>query len=408
MAQRLRHTLVLEPGFGPPSPYAWSGLPESPETTERVAHRLGLHGEGGLLVPDRGYGHRLKSVLSRRSLVRRGLRHGELEVLSRVAALLVNEHTGNIQVLDREQRPLDPQALMLLLRVDPDGVRQSVDEQIQQHQQRLDGLVTLHHCTPAPGEQPLLSPMAAEEPEPAMLPFRAGLWERFLALWSARRRACLASRRRQWQEQQQQVRLAWLQRLHRHAGQFERLRRLYQAARQGQRQALEGVLAHRLSMVPWPRVTQVAFQLSDDLRGLTLEVDVPDPALFPYTKLRPHPRGAGVLVTWLSDGARRRLHREHAHATGVRLIGEALAAIPQVHWLVLSAHGRGRAGDPVRGHYLYSVRVERGGWRGLVFEEFSSHPPERILSGFEYRQTLDGQGNWRPVQPFSAQPPDAP
>jgi hypothetical protein len=92
--------------------------------------------------------------------------------------------------------------------------------------------------------------------------------------------------------------------------------------------AQEAVLADCLRQCDWPREMWIAYQLDEGGGRLALDVAVPEIAHFPYTVLSMSRHGVGVAVNWLPDATRRRLYRDHLQALGVRLVGEAFAALP--------------------------------------------------------------------------------
>jgi hypothetical protein len=147
----------------------------------------------------------------------------------------------------------------------------------------------------------------------------------------------------------------------------------------------------------------IAYQLDEGGGRLALDVAVPEIAHFPYTVLSMSRHGVGVAVNWLPDATRRRLYRDHLQALGVRLVGEAFAALPGMGDVIFSAHTRevdGATGQP-RQDYLYSVQVPRAHWWARASASPADLDPADTLAAFAPRYRIGRAGLFHPIEPLA-------
>jgi hypothetical protein len=93
----------------------------------------------------------------------------------------------------------------------------------------------------------------------------------------------------------------------------------------------------------------------------------------------------------------------HIHGIGFRIIGEALAALPNAQQVVLSAFSQ--RPNPATGHvgdeYLYSVRVDRDSWSRIAFDGLQNLDVVEALAQFELRRNMTKTGRFKAIEPFS-------
>jgi hypothetical protein len=105
----------------------------------------------------------------------------------------------------------------------------------------------------------------------------------------------------------------------------------------------------------------------------------------------------------MSPTAIQKLYMAHIHGVAFRIIGETFAALPLANAVVLSGYSQrsnkatGRVGD----EYLLSVRVTRGEWMKIAFDQLAHIDVVASLEQFELRRQMSKTGIFKPIEPFS-------
>lgn len=187
------------------------------------------------------------------------------------------------------------------------------------------------------------------------------------------------------------------------AGEKEKLHTIYQQALDGDGEAMHQLLELVFSAIQWPRETKISFELSDDGTQLWCDVDLPEQEMLPTQMKTVNKRSLSLTLKDRPAGEQAQNYVTHIHAIGFRLIGEALACLPPLQTVVLSAYSQrldGRTGH-IQDDYLYSVRVNRPGWESLNFANLAQVDVVACFTQFELRRKVNGRGQITPIDPLS-------
>ena len=125
--------------------------------------------------------------------------------------------------------------------------------------------------------------------------------------------------------------------------------------------AMERVLEGSLEDIPWPRETNISFELRDGGCAVALDVDLPEIEDMPTKVASAMGRGFEVKFSEASATKIRRQYMRHVHGVGFRLLGEVFARLPICDCVTLSAYSQrhNKQTGHLEDQYLYSVRVSR-------------------------------------------------
>jgi hypothetical protein len=312
--------------------------------------------------------------------------------------LQVNDD-GRVDLLGEGGAPLSAHAARTFRAANAAEIAAFMEEVAAHWNQGIDEILRIHLSTPAP-DAPL--PFEARTSEhtrpPPFVPKPVGLMG---GIWPPRRRTIEAENReehRRWREADE----AW-QRADDAFQQAEALRRAdHEVGRFSDREVMERVLAERLGGLPFPRRTELSFQVRDEGREVVLDVDLPEIAEMPTAEASPAARGLRFNLRKKSDTEIRRDYMQHVHAVLFRIVGEAFHALPRVQRVVAS--GFTQRPDPATGQiddtYLVSVRVEREAWAALNFENLAAIDLVTCFEGFDLRRSMTRTGIFTPIEPF--------
>jgi hypothetical protein len=171
-------------------------------------------------------------------------------------------------------------------------------------------------------------------------------------------------------------------------------------------QAPDGIhefLAVLFSGICWPRETLLNFEVSQDGRQISLDVNLPEIEDMPST-------AASVLVSKLavkfktySEIQLRKDYMQHIHAVLFRIAGEVFAAVPLSQSIVISGFSQrlnpqtGRTRDD----YLISARIERRIWATLNFQDLETLSLTECFQLFDLRRDMTKTGIFRPILPYT-------
>lgn len=187
----------------------------------------------------------------------------------------------------------------------------------------IAALAELHWATPAPVRPGRFVPapfdvIAPLSPAPMVL----GLTERFLP---GRRQAAEAAQLlREATFRADTARHEMAKAAHEARNTEDRM--AYSAAIAGNPQPMQRLLERRLGEIQWPKETMVEVAVDDDGSGLTLDVDLPEIEHMPGQRATVAARALDITYKDAGEVATRKLYRQHIHALGFRMIGEAFAA----------------------------------------------------------------------------------
>lgn len=160
-------------------------------------------------------------------------------------------------------------------------------------------------------------------------------------------------------------------------------------------------LAKQIEAIPWPRETNVSFEIEGDI--VLLDVDLPEIEDMPDVQATVNKTALRLVFKDRSQTQRRQEYQTHVHAVAFRLIGEIFATLPEVSMVVLSAYSQrpdrrtGHVGD----EYLLSVRVTRDQWTQLNFANLDAIDVVACFDLFEVRRKMSKSGDLSPIEPFT-------
>jgi hypothetical protein len=260
--------------------------------------------------------------------------------------------------------------------------------------------VNLHHETPAPTNPKwLVLPPFEEEPPVLPSPQNVRFFDRLLL----RSRRIDRDNTRRQQEYQRQLD-DWNARATQHLKLIDEWRHLGQQVVSGNRTAMETILGHVLSTLPWPRETNVSFDFGDDWSTLALDVDLPEIEDMPNRIATVASRGIRVNFQNRTESQIRRDYVRLVHGTAFRIAGEIFANLPKVSQVTVSEFSLRT--DPQTGtereEYVLSVMIRRSEWEAINFERLQEIDPTDALARFQLIRSLDRAGGFRRIDPLSA------
>ncbi|SEL46091.1 DUF4236 domain-containing protein [Halomonas daqiaonensis] len=298
---------------------------------------------------------------------------------------------------DDGRRFLDAEA-RALRRNGEGAIRAALESHCEQLNADLDRLGRLHEETPPPGAtgyQPRSFPVSPPSPIPLEQPdWRHALWPAARARLeseNARREASHAQAYRDWEWQKAEF----------DAREFARQQR-EEVAAWDDADAMQQTLEERLDELGWPRETLIDFELSDDLRTIALDIDLPgDDELpdrywaMPAKRVKLSPRKLGVTQ-------QRELYRRHLHGVAFCVLGIVFARLPRIEHVLIAGYRQVEdpAGGDVRAQYLFSAKVSREAWERIDFDRLERLDPAEALADFPLRRETTRAGIFRAITPF--------
>lgn len=167
-------------------------------------------------------------------------------------------------------------------------------------------------------------------------------------------------------------------------------------------EAMENFLEENLQSIVWPRETIVSSEILDNGKRVFVDVDLPEIEDIPSKTASAPQRGYKLSVKEMSATQIQRLYMRHVHGVGFRIIGEAFSALPNAQQVVLSAYSQrpDRSTGHVTDEYLYSVRVDRGSWSRINFDNLQNLDVVEALTQFDMKRNMTKTGGFKPIEPF--------
>ncbi|SDL22836.1 Protein of unknown function [Franzmannia pantelleriensis] len=317
---------------------------------------------------------------------------------SAVARVRVNED-GEVAITDDAGQPYDETELRVLRKYAGEGMRDMLQQACDQLNADLSALATVHIETLPPRDKPVFQARVFPEPEPQRRPLlQPTLWSR---IWPP------AGRRLQ----EQNERLA--EQYARAFSEWEAAARAFNEQERQRREqetelvltnldAMANVLEEHLGEIPWPRETNVSFDLGDDASTIAIDIELPEEDDFPGVEYNLAAKQAKVSVKKVAATRRRMLYRDYAHGVAMRVLGEIFHRLPTVQVALVSAYMSALdagTGQPTES-YLYSVLVTKPQWREINFKALADIEPPATLEHFELRRKMTKTGVFKPIQPF--------
>jgi hypothetical protein len=318
--------------------------------------------------------------------------------VSSLNVLLSLKDTGEVIIEADDGRSLSQRELKFLREKSGDFIRTWLENEVKKLNATYESVVNIHLSTP-PSESPrwLLLP-AFDEPMPtAPEPPTVRLVDRVLF----RRRRIEAGFAAKMSTYRDECR-DWDRRATEHLSQIDNLRMLGEGVAAGRKEAMEAVLGNILSTLPWPRETEVTFEIDDGCRDLHLDVDLPEIEDMPSAIAAVAGKGIRVNFKKRSEGQLRRDYSRLAHGAIFRVAGEAFANLPTISQATIS--GFTQRPDVQTGHvtdqYVLSVRIDRHNWEAIDFTGLNNIDPVEALSRFELVRAIDKSGRLRSIEPM--------
>ena len=410
MALRFQRRIRIAPGVNLNLSKRGVGASIGPRGAKVSVGRRGVYGNVG--VPGTGLSYREKlnkreghgtagvqsgAPVSSGKVLEQHLQTGG-SVISRIS---VND-SGEISITDEHGQPFDDAEVRVLRKHSGEDIRDLVQQECERLNADLAALATVHHDTLPPRDKPVFEPRVFPEPEPQRRPrVEPTLWSR---IWppAARRReeenklraeqyACAFS---EWEEGARAF------------NEQERLRR----ARETELvmtdfDAMANVLEEHLGEIPWPRETNVSFDLGDDAGTIAIDIELPEEEAFPDVEYTLAAKQLKVSVKKIAATRRRTLYRDYAHGVAMRVLGEIFHRLPTVQTALVSAYRPSLdagTGQPIES-YLYSVLVTKSQWRKINFQALADIEPPATLERFELLRKMTKTGVFKPIEPFNVE-----
>jgi hypothetical protein len=307
---------------------------------------------------------------------------------------------GPVLLLDHLGSPLAPATAALVWRYLREPVIEQLKQQLEDKRKAIDALGDIHLRTPSPDPVPPIPRTEFDDGSPSPPTPQQYHW--FKRLFPAHRLAVDEANQRNAQNHERQLQ-DWRTRKEAHDQEMAERQR-YDAMRFSSIRAdLEAFLAWHLTRLDWPKETEVAFELSADASILLLDVDLPEIADFPdsyYTLLA---SGKEFRAKKIPDATRRTLYMRHVHGVGLRLVGEALAHVPRLQAVIVSAFSQrpNRATGAIEDQYLYSSRIGRVDWGRIDFAGLARMDPAAAYDLFETRRKVSKTGVFQAIEPIT-------
>jgi len=407
MALRFQRRIRIAPGVSLNLSKRGIGASVGPRGAKISVGRRGVYGNVGL--PGTGLSYREKlnkrgtrgsggarsgAPMSSGKVLEQHLQAGG-SVISRIS---VNE-SGEIAITDDQDRPYDDAELRVLRKYAGEGMRDLVQQECERLNADLAALATVHHDTLHPRDTPVFEPRAFPEPEPQRRPrVEPTLWSR---IWPpATRRLEEENERRA--EQYARTFNEWEEEA-RAFNEQERLRRARETELvMTDLDAMANVLEEHLGEVPWPRETNVSFDLGNDAGTIAIDIELPEEEAFPDVEYTLAAKQLKVSVKKIAATRRRTLYRDYAHGVAMRVLGEIFHRLPTVQTALVSAYRPdldAGTGQPTES-YLYSVLVTKPQWREINFQALADIEPPATLERFELQRKMTKTGVFKPIEPF--------
>lgn len=309
------------------------------------------------------------------------------------------DERGRLVLTGPDGTALDPRIERRARREKETELRSWLSEQCRLIGQGVEDLLALHLRTPSPDQPHRYCAVLFPEPIPEPIPpLRIGFFDRLIPGLKNRR----VSEHERAVELREGETTAWKSAKEIHEREQERLRRRYEDLRLTDVPTMMEFLDETMNSIPWPRETNIGFELKDGGNILYLDVDLPEVEDMPQRSAELAARGLKLNIRERSELEIRKLYMMHVHAVIFRVVGESLATLPSIVEVVCS--GYSQRADPATGaerdDYLLSVRVRREDWRRINFLALEQLDPIACLGTFDLRRDTTKSAIFEPIEPF--------
>jgi len=166
--------------------------------------------------------------------------------------------------------------------------------------------------------------------------------------------------------------------------------------------AMEIVLEESLKDISWPRETTLSTEIRDDGRVVMVDIDLPEIEDLPRKTAAVPSRGWKLSIKEIPVTRHQQLYMRHIHGIGFRIIGEIFSVLPKADEVVLSTYTQrpDKATGDIMDKYLYSVRVNRGDWATINFDNLENVDAAEALGRFDIRREVTKTGIFKEIVPF--------
>lgn len=362
--------------------------------------RQGIYGHGG--VPGTGLAYREKlNPKGRMRAAADGTPDFSSGVQERdnISLTITVEDDGNVNLLDASGSSLSEEEARLLKRNFADQLRENVEAICARNNAELEALGRVHHDTPPPRTDPVFEGRNFDIPRPHPPVMRKkNLWcsiwppaKRELESENAARQAEFEAELREWQAAYDAFTVT----------ETERRRRETESVLHDL-EAMALTLEDHLGTIPWPRETEVDFDLGDDSRTIAITLHLPDEDSMPDREWSVTKTRLKVTKKKIPSTRRRGIYRDYIHGVAVRVLGEIFARLPTIEAALITGLVPGT--DAATGYptefAFYSVIARRETWSKLNFGALDSIEPAETLELFELRRAMTKTGIMKPVESF--------
>lgn len=185
-------------------------------------------------------------------------------------------------------------------------------------------------------------------------------------------------------------------------GEQEKRRKFIEEDRLKDPLAMQEFLTESLQSIVWPRETNISFEVSTDGRQVMLDVDLPEIEDMPKQQAIVSKKEFRILYKDISETQSRINYYTHIHAIGFRILGEVFMALPTIREVVLSAYSQrtDKKTAKIVDEYLISIKVVRGKWESIDFNNLKYVDVAECFEMFELRRKATRTGVITPIEPF--------
>lgn len=303
---------------------------------------------------------------------------------------------GTLLITDIDDQPLSAAIVKRVKYEMADDIQQLLEKAAQTINRDLDDCLGVHLLTPHPGALPAIpAPFAIEAPTmPVQL--TPGLVDRMLL------RAAKIVRQAEAELAAYGQQLAEWQAT-RDAHEFERaeIEKAFRLSAKGFSAQMERALNYVLSGIAWPKETRVAYEFSQDVCGIALDVDLPDENDVPRRTAQATGNGK-LTFKKRTDAQVRRDFVALCYGSLFRVAGEVFALLPGVGKVLVSGYIQrdDAASGSIAEHYIISTLISRSQWNSLNFDRLSEIDPIAALNACGARVKLDRSARFAEITPL--------
>jgi len=305
---------------------------------------------------------------------------------------------GVVSFTDTNDVPLRQELVAQVKKQGAEEIRGLIARKVEEINDSVDALGRVHLSTPPPvTPRYTMAPFKHEKPEEPV-PRPLGFWGRLIRT----RRERIESEKAAAFEEYARRLAAWEKAKALH-GQLEGHRKkLFENDVRHSLDAMERALEESFEDIPWPRETNISFDIQDSGKAVALDVDLPEIEDMPTKVASATGRRFEVKFSEASATKTRQLYMRHVHGVGFRLIGEVFARLPICDHVTLSAYSQrhNKQTGHLEDQYLFSLRVSRAEWMKIGFDNLDKLEITAVFERFELRRKMTKTGAFQPIEAF--------